>query len=66
MVALPVLFILVALVEEVTLLFHLIMVDVMGTVVNVKLCILYLTGSIRGLEADESKWALVILLSKKF
>jgi hypothetical protein len=66
LVALPVLFILVALVEEITLLFHLIMVDVKGTVVNVELSIFYLTGSIRGLKADESEWALVILLSKKF
>ena len=66
LVALPVLFILVALVEKVTLLFHLIMVYVEGTIVDVELSILDLTGGIRGLEANESEWALVILLSEKF
>lgn len=66
LVALPVLFILVALVKKVTLLFHLIMVYVEGTIVDVELSILDLTGGIRGLEANESEWALVILLSEKF
>ena len=55
LVALPVLFILVALVEKVTLLFNLIMVYVEGTIVDVELSILDLTGGIRGLEANESE-----------
>jgi hypothetical protein len=42
------------------------MVYVEGTIVDVELSILDLTGGIRGLEANESEWALVILLSEKF
>lgn len=42
------------------------MVYVEGTIVDMELSILDLTGGIRGLEANECEWALVILLSEKF
>jgi hypothetical protein len=66
LVTLPVLFVLVTLISEVTLLFHFVVVNVERTVVKVELGILYLACSIRSLEANESEGTLVIFLSKKF
>jgi hypothetical protein len=65
LVALPVLLILVGLVDEVTLLLHLVMVDVKGSTVDVQISVLDLGGGIRGLEANESEGRLVILLGEE-
>lgn len=65
LVALPVLLVLVGLVEEVTLLLHLVVVDVEGSAVDVETCALNLGSSVGGLEANECEGRLVVLLTEE-
>ena len=55
LVALPVLLVLVGLVEEITLLLHLVVVDVEGSTVDVEVGGLNLGSGIGGLEANEGE-----------
>jgi hypothetical protein len=65
LVALPVLLVLVGLVEEITLLLHLVVVDVEGSTVDVEVGGLNLGSGIGGLEANEGEGGLVVLLAKE-
>ena len=65
LVALPVLLVLVGLVEEITLLLHLVVVDVEGSTVDVEVGGLNLGSGIRGLEANEGEGGLVVFLAEE-
>jgi len=65
LVALPVLLVLVGLVQQVTLLLHLVVVDVERAAVKLELGVLDLGGSVGGLEAHEGKGHLVVLLTEE-
>jgi len=65
LVALPVLLVLVGLVEDVTLLLHLVVVDVEGALIDVQVGVFDLGSSVRGLKAHEGERRLVILLAEE-
>ena len=65
LIALPILLILVGLVEDITLLLHLVVIDVEGSLVDVQVGVLDLGSSVWGLKAHECERRLIVLLAKE-
>ena len=65
LIALPILLILVGLVEDITLLLHLVVIDVEGSLVDVQVGVLNLGSSVWGLKAHEGERRLIVLLAKE-